>query len=487
MTQRWLATAEGEARLAAFVERVDEARRRESIAVAEQLESTSLAVAEALRVPEVFVGSESVEGSRVRAQEFAVRAIVAEISIVTGLSEFSVQRLAGHGETLRTRLPETWAALRGGLVGSAQARAVAEAAGTIPVLSPDDPASAGAARRLAAFDLAVLDAAMRLPVGKLRRALVALRNEAHPEGLRERFERETRGRRVWLDGADDGMAWLHAFLPAEAAAKAMARVEALADALADVTAEGDADAGDEAGDEAVDARTREQLRADVFADLLTGRGTEHEVGVTVSVTVPVLSLVDIDIDADDGDDARGRDGGDDSGDSSRGMGSGNGGDGRDGGETDLTPHIARMVRRISGRAAPCIDGVGPIDPVTARRLVGQSPTLTRLLTDPVSDALLSVDSRRYRPTADLKRFLRARDRGCTFPGCGAASHRTDMDHTDDWARGGETRADNLALLCRKHHRLKHMTRFTPDLDRGGGLRWRTPLGYEIGADDPPPF
>jgi hypothetical protein len=57
------------------------------------------------------------------------------------------------------------------------------------------------------------------------------------------------------------------------------------------------------------------------------------------------------------------------------------------------------------------------------------------------------------PTA-LHRALRARDRGCRFPGC---THQRFVDghHIVHWADGGETSLGNLVSLCRRHHRLVH--------------------------------
>jgi len=57
------------------------------------------------------------------------------------------------------------------------------------------------------------------------------------------------------------------------------------------------------------------------------------------------------------------------------------------------------------------------------------------------------------PTA-IKRALRARDKGCRFPGC-QNSRIVDAHHIHHWSAGGETSLDNLVLLCGKHHRLVH--------------------------------
>jgi hypothetical protein len=50
--------------------------------------------------------------------------------------------------------------------------------------------------------------------------------------------------------------------------------------------------------------------------------------------------------------------------------------------------------------------------------------------------------------------LQRRDRGCRFPGC-TCTRFVDAHHIHHWADGGETKMNNLMLLCRRHHRLVH--------------------------------
>jgi len=64
----------------------------------------------------------------------------------------------------------------------------------------------------------------------------------------------------------------------------------------------------------------------------------------------------------------------------------------------------------------------------------------------------------------LRRALEARDRGCRFPGCGLRF--TDAHHVRHWADGGETKLENLILLCRFHHRLVHEEGYTAHFPRG---------------------
>jgi hypothetical protein len=178
-------------------------------------------------------------------------------------------------------------------------------------------------------------------------------------------------------------------------------------------------------------RTLDQLRADIAGDLLTGSAAGRS-SVSVAVTVPVLTLL---------------------------------------GASD---------------EPATLDGYGPIDAETARRLAAHAPSFTRLLTHPISGGLLDVDRTSYRPPADLKRWLAVTDVLCTFPGCGRLARNSDIDHTVDRQYGGATRADNLAHLCRHHHRLKHQTRWRVRQGPERKITWTSPTGHERGAD-PPPF
>lgn len=66
----------------------------------------------------------------------------------------------------------------------------------------------------------------------------------------------------------------------------------------------------------------------------------------------------------------------------------------------------------------------------------------------------------------IRRALDHRDGGCRFPGCGLRF--CDAHHIKHWADGGQTRLDNLVLLCRRHHRAVHEEGFTVEIVEGGG-------------------
>lgn len=274
------------------------------------------------------------------------------------------------------------------------------------------------------FEAAVLPAAeVRTPERFRQRARI-VRERLHPESIEARRVKAAETRDVTLEPARDGMAWLTAYLPAEKAHGVYSRLTQIAQGLDD----GDGSSVPGA------RRTLAQRRADVFADLLIdgivpdtalGRGIRAQ----VLVTVPALTLLD---------------------------------------RAGATP---------SGGLAE-LEGYGPIDDETARRLAAHAPSFTRLLTHPETGAVLSVGRDRYAVPADLKLWLRVRDGTCRFPGCGRSAASSDLDHTVDWQYGGTTDHDNLAHLCASHHRLKHHTRWRPRHVGGGALQWTAPSGRE---------
>ena len=123
-----------------------------------------------------------------------------------------------------------------------------------------------------------------------------------------------------------------------------------------------------------------------------------------------------------------------------------------------------------------LEGYGPIDAETARELASEAPELRRMLVDPHTSVPLALGREKYRPTRSLRLWLRLRDRTCRFPGCTNPVTTADLDHTRDWAHGGDTDAENLAHLCRKHHTLKHRSTWRVVHSTDGTLEWTSPLG-----------
>jgi hypothetical protein len=182
-----------------------------------------------------------------------------------------------------------------------------------------------------------------------------------------------------------------------------------------------------------ETRTLDQLRADVAADLLTGRlDPATAPRVSVGVLVPMMTLLGL------------------------------------------------------SEEPATLDGYGPIDADTARRLTAHAPSFHRILTHPVSSTILDVDRASYRPPADLKRWLALRDGTCRFYGCGRPARHCDIDHTKAWSQGGTTSAGNLAHLSERHHTVKHESRWKVEQHPHGRLTWTSPTGATFDSD-PPPF
>jgi hypothetical protein len=122
------------------------------------------------------------------------------------------------------------------------------------------------------------------------------------------------------------------------------------------------------------------------------------------------------------------------------------------------------------------------------RMLARDATWRAILVDPFDGSVRGVSSRTYRPGAVLSRQVMVRDQQCRYPGCTRAAVGCDLDHTVPYDDGGPTSVDNLAALCRRHHRLKHHGDAVdpPVLQQGnnGRLHWRLPTGHEYDTQPP---
>ncbi|RNM13273.1 HNH endonuclease signature motif containing protein, partial [Nocardioides pocheonensis] len=73
--------------------------------------------------------------------------------------------------------------------------------------------------------------------------------------------------------------------------------------------------------------------------------------------------------------------------------------------------------------------------------------------------------------------IELRDRTCVFPWCQRPARSCDKGHIIPWEHGGPTSSDNLAALCRRHHRLKTHGGWTYTMLTPGEYLWRSPHGY----------
>ncbi|MGM7665698.1 DUF222 domain-containing protein [Microbacterium sp. A93] len=383
-----------------------------------------MAVKTALLATAARIADDEPFGS-VDSREMSHRAVATELAAVLRISDRAVEAQMGDAALLVNAFPVTAAAFGAGRISYAHMRII---------LAAGQPIETAEGR--ARFEKIVLPRAESESPNRLRpfakQAAERLREVSFTE--RHREARERRG--VWVREADDGMAELVQFGPS-------ALIHAEHDRLTQMAfaqkTENKRIAKESKNDDFADERMMAQLRCDILSDLiLTGVPKGHtttdgllgEIQAHIDITVPALSLTDPD-----------------------------------------------------GLAAPGhLEGIGPIDPETARILVGQTPGFDRVFTDPVSGTVVAVD--RYRPSAEMRRYLRARDRRCRFPGCRMLARLCDGDHTIDHALGGPTALSNLADFCRRHHVTKHCTPWKVRQLGGGLLEWTSPTGRTY-VDRPP--
>ena len=123
-------------------------------------------------------------------------------------------------------------------------------------------------------------------------------------------------------------------------------------------------------------------------------------------------------------------------------------------------------------------GYGPIPASIARQLASDGKW-RKFITDPGTGNLLSFGRESYIPPQSLADFIAARDRICRFPGCSQPARVSDIDHAIPWEDGGETSAENLGLLCRRHHRMKTHDGWRLQSNPDGSCNWLSPAGKEI--------
>jgi hypothetical protein len=122
-----------------------------------------------------------------------------------------------------------------------------------------------------------------------------------------------------------------------------------------------------------------------------------------------------------------------------------------------------------------IAGYGAIPASVARELASDAKW-RRFITDPITGNLIDYGRQSYEPPQDLKDFLIARDQTCRFPGCRQSARRSDIDHAQAWDDGGKTSADNLGVLCRRHHQMKTHGGWRLISNADGSCEWISPLG-----------
>ena len=103
-------------------------------------------------------------------------------------------------------------------------------------------------------------------------------------------------------------------------------------------------------------------------------------------------------------------------------------------------------------------------PETVRRLACDASVVPVVLGSGGEVLDLGRTVRFFTPAQTRRLWLR--DRGCTYPGCGAPPAWTDGHHLVHWADFGPSDLSNAALLCERHHTIVHQRRLAGQVVSG---------------------
>lgn len=406
------------------------------------------------------------------------RSMVAEFSAAGHLSKGSVEFAFADAQALQAHLPAVRASFASGAVSVQHVREIARAGAVV--------AEAIRNRKVDATVMELFEAAVLV----VAEQDTAARTKAHArqvaaalvgETLVERHRRAAEERCVKVKSLDDGLALLTAVLPEWIATAIADRLNRMTRAVVrardnrevtplpwwfDDDGEG-IDPGDLSLDDPAfdpyDSRVIQGADGDTFA---TDPTVEHlPVDTRTWAQTEADLFTDLLLTADP---------------------SAAHGDGLDGIHARVQVTVSATTLTGADDDPAELDGHGPLHPDIARDLAGRNTGWTRLFLDP-SGMVVETDT--YTPTEGMRRFLRARDRHCRFPGCRMPAHRCEIDHNHDHAKGGKTSLDNLGHFCRSHHTLKHPDipdthRWNAQQEKDGSVTWHSPLGRDYA--DPPP-
>jgi hypothetical protein len=129
---------------------------------------------------------------------------------------------------------------------------------------------------------------------------------------------------------------------------------------------------------------------------------------------------------------------------------------------------------------------------------------TEVTIEPVVDLNVQLTAQGYKIPRRIREQVQLRDRTCVFPGCTRPARGCDVDHIVEYdhdaevegrPQPGPTQTDNLACLCRFHHRLKTHSAWRYAMVEPGVFEWTSPHGLryrrdhtgttELDPDDPP--
>ena len=111
-----------------------------------------------------------------------------------------------------------------------------------------------------------------------------------------------------------------------------------------------------------------------------------------------------------------------------------------------------------------------------------------MIVRPVLDLARTDAVDQHDPPAWMRELVVLRDPTCVHPFCDRPARSCDLDHIepyvemDDGGPPGQTRPDNLAPLCRRHHRAKTHDGWAYRRNPDGSYTWTSPAGHRLVAD-----
>ncbi len=143
--------------------------------------------------------------------------------------------------------------------------------------------------------------------------------------------------------------------------------------------------------------------------------------------------------------------------------------------------IRTTLQDLESRAGIGTTGGGTLMPINdVIRLAGHANHWLAVFDNATGQAL---DLFRARRTASpgQRIMLIARDGGCTKPSCPVPAYGAQVHHAlRDWARGGNTNVNELALACGPDNRLVDKTGWTTTINRRGDVEWIPPPDLDTG-------
>jgi hypothetical protein len=148
-------------------------------------------------------------------------------------------------------------------------------------------------------------------------------------------------------------------------------------------------------------------------------------------------------------------------------------------KTDLVLYVHLDQATLAGdRGTARVEGLPDLHALplqTLRDWAGHA----NITVKPVIDCNAQLTSPGYQPSPAQREQTRLKDPTCVFPWCDKPGRNHDLDHIvayDDHGPPDQTSSDNLARLCRFHHRLKTHGRWRYRREPDGSYLWTSPHG-----------